>query len=349
MTSSVFAIPTARAVAESAGSRLMDAITAGWLSTAVCVAAKLDIAERLADGPKTPATLAREVGATPDSLARLLRVLAASGIFRELPGGCWDLTPAAALLRRDVPGSLRGLARFCGAAGHYRAWGALEYSVRCGDEAYSHVHDESLWQSLLRDPDLAGDFNEAMTGVSRRFHAGLIAAYDFSQFGTIVDVGGGHGELIFNLLDRYRHVRGVIFDLPAVIEGTKRRIAEHALGDRCSAIAGDFFEAVPERGDAYVLTHVVHDWDDEAAGRILRNVRAAMRADATLILGEHVLAAANLPDFAKLLDLEMLVMTQGGRERTRAEFEGLLRASGFATQRIVDTPSGTKVIEAVPV
>jgi O-methyltransferase domain/Dimerisation domain len=326
---------------------LLQLLAGRWISQAVCVAANLGVADRLADESKHVDELAREVGASPDALQRLLRALASAGVFREVAPRRWGLSPSAALLRGDVPSSLRGLARFLGTSRHYEAWGALEHSVRTGTQAYRHVHGEEFWEAFADSPQFAEAFNESMTSVAQQFYAAIVSAYDFSAFDTLVDVGGGEGELVLRLLERWPRLRATVFDLPDAAAAAGRRIAARGMQDRARAAGGSFFDAIPGGADAYVLTHVIHNWNDELATKILVNVRGAMRDDSVVLLGEQVIAAGNAPDFAKLLDLEMLVLTDGGRERTAGDFERLLSAAGLELRGVVNTASGAKIVEAV--
>jgi O-methyltransferase domain len=274
--------------------------------------------------------------------------LSSFGLVREEGGAdCWELTPAGELLRGDVPGSMRDLARWFAADAHYAAWGALEHSVRTGESAFTAVHGEDCWDYLVRHPDLARAFNLGMSSLARSFHRAILDVYDFSGIGTLVDVGGGQGELMAAILARYPAMRGIVFDLERVMPETRAKLRERELDQRCQAVGGSFFDSVP-RGDAYIMTAILHDWDDERAVAILRNCRAAMNPGGRVLVGDFVLKPSNEPDSGKVIDLEMLVMTGSGRERTEAEFRRLFGEAGLEVTRTVPTPAGHCVVEGVP-
>jgi hypothetical protein len=221
------------------------------------------------------------------------------------------------------------------------------HAVKTGETAFQRVHGESAFDSFAKHPDVGRTFNEAMTDFVAQNIRAVVVAYDFTPLKTIVDVGGGHGSLITAILEASPASRGVVFDLPAVIEGAIREVAVRGMADRCVCIAGDFFQSVPKGGDGYLLASIVHDWDDQASTAILRSCRRAMEDDARLLLVEMVIPPGDAPFFGKLLDLEMLVCF-GGRERTEAEYRELLHAAGFELLRIVPTQAPASIVEARP-
>jgi hypothetical protein len=316
------------------------------------VAAKLDLADLLRDGPRAPADLVAATGTDADALRRLLRALAGFGVFAEDGAGRFGLTPLAEPLCSDAPGgSLRDFAILLGEPESWRAWGALEHSVRTGRPAFEHVFDQPLFDYLAANPGPARLFDAAMASRSAREAAAFVAAYDLSGLtGTVVDVGGGRGTLLAAVLRANPALSGVLFDLPHVAEAAREALAAAGLAARCRIETGDFFERVPAGGEAYLLHKVIHDWDDARAGRILAHCRAAMppRGGGRLLLLEAVVPPGNAPHMAKLLDLSMLVWP-GGRERDEAEYRALLAAAGFALARVVPTASpAVSVVEAVP-
>ena len=314
-----------------------------WVAMALSVAAKLRVADTLAAGPKAVAELAEKTGTHAPSLYRLLRALASVGVFAEDAEGRFCQTPLSEVLRSDVPGSMRAVADYCGADWSWRPWGKLLESVRTGRTAFDDVFGEQAFEYLAKHPAESAVFNEGMTGFSLQESPAVAEAYDFSPFGTVVDVGGGHGHLLCTILKKYPGPRGVVFDAPHVVEGAAPRIAEAGLSDRCRALGGDFFRSVPA-GDAYVMKHIIHDWADDKATTILRNCRAAANPGAKLLLVEMVISPGNEPSPGKLLDLEMLVIASG-KERTEAEYAELLAGAGWKLTRIEATKSATSVIE----
>jgi hypothetical protein len=322
----------------------------GYLTTQLLyVAAKLGLAEALSDGPRTGDDVAAEVGANPGAVHRVMRGLAAEGVLDELPDGRFGLTALGDCLRDGVPGSLRGAILARGDL-YFRAAAGLLDAVREGGAAFDRAYGASLFDYLGQHPDRSRAFQGSMIDRSRREAADVVASYDFGSFGRLVDVGGGTGILLAAILEATPGLRGVLFDRPQVVEQARGQLGATAAADRCDFVAGDFFVSVPDGGDAYLLSRIVHDWNDEAAARILASCRRAMPAGATLLLVEAVLPerARERPEAIRM-DLHMLVLLHG-RERTEAEFERLLATAGFALTRVVPTasPAGIGVIEATP-
>jgi hypothetical protein len=333
--------------AASASMALLQLASGSWIGQAVHVAARLGIADQLEDGPKTPATLAEATGTHAGTLHRLLRALASLGVFAEDAEGRFGLTPLAEGLRTNAPGSLRAYAIMMGEDWHWRAWGELLYSVRTGQPAFEHVFGSHVFSYFGEHPEAARVFDAAMTSRTRQEIATMTAAYDWPASGTIVDIGGGQGALLAAILARTPGARGVLFDLPRVIAVARETIEGAGLADRCALAAGDFFEQVPPGGDLYLLKRVVHDWDDERASTILRNCRAAMGERSRLLVIEHVLPPGNAPSWGKLIDLQMLILTPGGRERDEAAFRELLALAGLRVERIIPAGPTASLIEAV--
>ncbi|QEL17119.1 acetylserotonin O-methyltransferase [Limnoglobus roseus] len=316
-----------------------------WVAMALSVAAKLRLADALAAGPRAVADLAAETNTHAPSLYRLLRALASAGVFAEDADGRFRQTPLSAVLRTGVPGSMRAVADYCGADWSWRPWGQLMETVRTGATAFDAVFGEPVFDHLAKRPAESAVFNEGMTGFSTQAAPAVAASYDFSPFGTIVDVGGGHGHLLCTILARRHSPRGVVFDAPHVAAGAGPAIAAAGLSGRCRAEGGDFFAAVPA-GDAYVLKHIIHDWPDDKAATILRNCRATANAGAKLVLVEIVIPPGNDPSPGKWLDLEMLAIASG-KERTEKEYAALLTAAGWRLARVVSTGAPVSVIEGV--
>jgi hypothetical protein len=326
---------------------VLDRLIVGhWVAQAIAVVAELGVADRLADGPRSVEDLAAELGADAGALHRVLRALASEGVFTEVEPRRFGLTPIARLLRSDVPGSLRAVARLTNDL-DWSAWRRLDHSVRTGQPAFPVVHGTEPFAYLAAHPEAGATFDEAMTGLTAKNAAPVVDAYDFSPFATIVDVGGGHGAFLTAILRAHPRARGILADLPLVVEGARARIAAAGLAERCACVPTDMFEAVPPGGDAYILSSVIHDWDEARSQRILTNCRRAMGDDARLLLVEMIIPEGDAPAVGKWLDLEMLVCF-GGRERTEAEYRMLLAATGFELTRVVATSTPASVIEARP-
>ena len=321
-------------------------LTSGyWVSQAIYVVAKLGIADLLKDGSKSCEELAKATGTHTQSLSRVMRALASVGVFIEIDAGRFGLTPLAGPLQTGVHDSMRAWAIMLGEES-YRAWGELLYSVKTGEPAFDHVYEMRRFEYLGQHPEAADVFNTAMTALFGRVHAAVVKAYPFSGFTKVVDVGGGNGFLITLILKANPQVTGVLFETPAVIQDAKNHIEAAGLAARCDTVAGDFFESIPGGGDAHLLGHVIQSFDDDRSVTILRNCRRAMAKQGKLLLVEPVIAPGNVPSFAKLLDLHMLVVT-GGRQRTEAEYRTLLGAAGLLLTNVLLTESEESVIEGV--
>jgi hypothetical protein len=315
------------------------------LSSALFEVANAGVADHLASGPRSVAELARATATHEDALYRLLRALASVGIFAETAPRTFALTPPAELLQTNHPRSVRNMMVFIPDPFHLRVYADLGESLRTGRPAGEKTVGMPVFEYFAKHRDYSEVFNRAMTNLSAAIVPAAIEAYDFSRIGVLVDVAGGHGELLIKVLEAHPAMRGVLMDLDHVIEGATTRIAASGLDGRLQAVAGDFFQAVPPGGDAYVMKHIIHDWDDEHAVRILRNIRTAIgHTDGRLILLESVIQAGNAPDFAKIMDLEMMTLP-GGRERTADEFAELFTRAGFELTSITRTKGPTCVIE----
>jgi O-methyltransferase/methyltransferase family protein len=329
------------------GQELRDLLMGFVVSRALQVAAELELADALADGPKDCAYLAETLRVQPAMIFRLLRALASRGVFEERPDGRFANTAISDCLRRNAPKSLHGLALMYGDAPMWRAWEALLHSLRTGEPAFWHVHGVRPWDFLAAHEASARRFDDAMLSSSGIVNEAIVAAYDWKGLGTLVDVAGGAGGTIAALLEATPTLTGVLFDLPHVIERAREYLIQRGVAARCKTVAGSFFDAVPAGADAYFMKHIIHDWSDQDCLRILSNCRAAMGDHARLIICERVIPTGNEPHYGKLVDLVMLVMTQGGRERTETEYRELLRAAGFRLARIVATQSEFCLLEAV--
>jgi O-methyltransferase/methyltransferase family protein len=311
---------------------------------AIHVAAKLAVPDLLAGGPKGVAELADGTKTDGASLGRLLRALSSLGIFAEDSPGHYRQTPLSDTLRSDHPQSIRRWAMMLGARFVWEPCGALHETIRTGRPAFEVVYRAPFFKYLAERPDDAAVFNAAMSSLPAYITA-LVEAYDFSRFELIVDVGGGHGAKLLAILSANARLRGVLYDLPSVVEGAVA-LGRSTVGDRCEIVGGDFFEGVPARADGYLLSGIIHDWNDEAALRILKNCRRAIRPDGRLLLVETVLSPSSDPSRA-LMDVLMMVLT-GGRERTQEELGSLLGEAGFSLPQVIPT-AGASILESRPV
>ena len=332
----------------SPAAAVLQVISGFWSARAVYAAAKLGIADLIQDGPKTAEELAVRTGTHAPSLYRLLRALASIGWLIEDDNARFGPTLITAGIQSGAPGSLRNLAITELGQEHYPAWEDLLFSLETGEIAFDHVFGMPNWQYWAGHPEHAQIFNQAMSEVTAIMEPAVLDAYDFSGFSKIVDIGGGRGTLIASILRENPKARGVVLDLPHVIELGRHHVQDHALSHRCDLVAGDFFEHVPEGGDAYILKWVLHDWNDERSISLLKNCRRAMLPAAKLCVIEAVIPSGNEPFLHKFMDLNMLVMT-GGRERTESEYRTLFEAAGFHLNRIASTSLEIAVLEGVPV
>ncbi len=305
------------------------------VSQAIHVAATLGIADLIAEGSRTSDELAAATGTHQPTLYRLLRALASVEVLHELDGRRFELAPLGQSLRSTAPNSIAGWAAFVGRPYYWQAWSGLLHSVRTGENAFRHVHGTDVWTYRSIRPDESAAFDLAMTSLSRRSSAALLAAYDFGDFRTIIDVGGGNGGLLAAVLTAHPDIQGVLFDQPHVVARAAPLLERAGVTNRCRTVGGNFFEAVPKGAEAYVLRAVIHDWDDEASIRILTVVKQALAENGRVLIVERVVAPANEGRDAKFSDLNMLV-GPGGRERTREEFAALLESSGLRLERVLD-------------
>jgi hypothetical protein len=310
---------------------------------AIHVAARLGVAELLAGGPKTAAELAEATKTDAVSLGRLLRALSSLGIFTEDTSGRYQQTPLSDTLRKEHPHSIRKWAMMLGARFVWEPCDELHESIRTGRPAFELVYRAPFFKYLAEHPEDAAVFNAAMSSLPAYIEA-FVASYDFSSFERIVDVGGGHGAKLLAILSANPRLHGVLFDLPSVVEGALA-LRSGGVDNRCEIVGGDFFEGVPPGADGYLLSGIVHDWDDEAALKILRNCRRAIRPDGRLLLVETILSPSSDPSRA-LMDVLMMILT-GGRERTEEEFRSLLREGGFSLAQVIPTP-GASILESRP-
>jgi hypothetical protein len=318
-----------------------------WVSHLIYVAAKLELADRLKDGPRTVEELATAAEVQAPALYRFLRALASVGVFAETKDKRFRLTPLAATLQKGVHGSLYAAALIFGEKYQEDARAQLLHGLKTGEMPFLKAHGVPPFEYLENHPEHLKVFGEAMTSVSSMENPAIAAAYKFTGTRTLVDVGGGNGSLLSTILKANPKLKGVLFDQPSVITRAKqdRHVKAKGIVERCTLESGDFFEAVPKGSDAYIMKRVLHDWDDEGCTKILANCRAAMSERGRVLVAESVIRPGNDPDRGKLLDMQMLIM--GGRERTKQEFAAVFRAAGLKLTRVVPTKCPLSIVEGV--
>ncbi|NET33807.1 MAG: methyltransferase [Cyanothece sp. SIO1E1] len=323
-------------------------ITGMWVTQSIYVAASLKIADLLSDGTKHVDELAQAAGAQVNHLYRVLRMLASVDIFTEIEPGQFKLTEMAEYLRSDIPGSLRALSMTVSDEWQWSCFGDILHVVQTGQPAMQHLYQVSnTFEYLTHNPESGSIFDDAMTGWANNIHTASVGAYDFSDINMIVDIAGGHGTLIASILTANKHLRGILFDLPQVVAGAGDVLAQAGVDSRCEIVGGSFFEAVPSGGDAYIMSHILHDWSDDDCIKMLKNIRQSITTNGKLLLVEMIIPPNNQPHFGKLLDITMMTIFFGGQERTQEEYQTLLQTAGFRLTRIVPTLAPVSVIEAI--
>jgi len=332
---------------------------AAWLamayrgSQAVISATKLGVPDVLGKGAMTSGEVAQATGTKPEMMHRLLRALAAFEVVSDLGDGKFELTAVGDCLRADAADSLRPLVLMWGSDSSWQACGKLAECVKTGQNAYRILHGlDNLFPYLDKDPEQARIFDAGQSAGSALVGAVAAQAYDFTGIGRVVDVGGGQGKVLASILKAHPDVRGTLFDLPRVAEGAAANLASEGVADRCEAVGGDMFKAVPAGGDLYLLSHVIHDWGDADATRVLQSCRRAMRPEAKLVILDRVMPERIEPSPGVqahvLSDLTMMIAHGSARERTAREFETLLDAAGLRLARVVPTRTPVSLVEAVP-
>ncbi len=329
-------------MSENLHEQLAHLLSGYWYTQTIYVAAKLGLAELLRDGPRSAEELATATGTNPRALYRLLRALASIGLFAE-EAGRFALTPLGECLHDPSTKAMATMRGEC----QYRAWGELLYSVQTGRPAFEKVYGKPIFDYFAENPETGRLFDQAMTGVHGRETEAMLEAYDFTGMGTLADIGGGNGSVVTALLEKYPAMNGILFDLPGVVARAKANLEAAGLIGRCQVMAGNFFAAVPAGADAYLLRHIIHDWDDDKCVAILRNCRRAMGPGGRLLLVEGVVPPGNEPSVSKFFDLAMLVLP-GGMERTQEEYRQLFAAAGFRLTRVVPTRTWVSVLEGEP-
>jgi len=322
--------------------------TAYWASQMLLVAARLEVADRLADGAKRSSELANELGLNASAFNRYLRSLAGMGVLTEVESQTFALTPLGKALKKDAPGSAYATIMTLTGDLCTKSWGELLYSLQTGKTGMEKVFGQPLFDYLSERPIEASLFSETMVGFHGAEPPAVAEAYDFGGLGSVVDVGGATGNMLVHILQRHEGPNGVLFDLPHVVTDAPAFLDAHGMGERVSIESGSFFDAVPAGHDAYILSHILHDWDEDQCLTILRNCRNAIAPDGRLLIVEMVLPEGDTPHPGKMLDMMMLV-GPGGQERTPTEYSALLGKADFEMTRVVPTNSDVSIVEATPI
>ena len=346
-TATLEAPTTAQTAVPTPAEKLFKYIETFWAGRTIYIAAKIGLADHLADGPRTVEHLAAATKTHAASLYRICRALAGVEVLRETAPRTFELTEFGNALRTNVDGSLRASAIVELGDDHYAAWENLLHSVKTGETAFDAKFKMPIWKFYETHPENGSNFDRCMVELTGAIHQAILEAYDFSPFRHLTDVGGGHGALVAAILNEYPDLRGTVFDQPYVADGARKTFAENNLRQRTAAVGGDFFESVPAGADLYTMKFIIHDWDDARCVRILKNIRKGIVENGKLLIFDTVVPEGNEPHFGKFFDLNMLVMT-GGQERTEKEFAALLRQGGFHLARVVPTESVISLVEAVP-
>ncbi len=334
------------AIAVPPHAQLIQMSSGYWVSKVIYAAAKLGLADHLAAAPQTAAELAGPTHTHAPSLHRLMRTLASLGLLTENAEQRFALTPLGAALRSGAPGSARASVLAFGSPWMVNAFEQIMYSLETGGVGFDKAFGMPFFNYLGQQPEAASLFSETMVSFHGAEPAAVAAAYDFSGYETVVDVGGATGNMLAAILNRYPEPHGLLFDLPHVVVDAPALLKQHGVEQRVSIEAGDFFKTVPAGGDVYLLSHIIHDWSEAQCLSILDNCRTAMQPNSRLLIVEMVLPTGDTPHPGKMLDMVMLLVA-GGQERTEAEYAALLAKAGFRMVRVVPTESAVSVVEAV--
>ena len=322
--------------------QMMLFIVGKWISKPIYAAAELRIADMLVGGPKSITELAQASQSHAPSLYRMMRALASVGIFSETEGKRFELTPMAENLKE---GAMRPFALMFNSEYSDKAWEYFLDSVKTGDSAFEKAHGMPIFDWLERNPQVAKVFNEANAYKAANSHRAIVDVYDFSGINTLTDVGGGIGALMTEILISNPSMKGIVADIPSVIQEARKYTQSRGVANRCETVECDFFQKIPTGSDCYLLSHVLHDWSSDQCKIILENCHKAMKPESKLLVVEIVVPPGNEPSISKLLDLEMLV--NGGQERTEQEYRTLLELSGFRLSRIMATKESVSLIEGI--
>jgi hypothetical protein len=324
----------------------MQLLTGAHITGAIACLAQMGIPDLVEGGPKSAEQLAKQIGAQPQALYRLMRATASVGVLSEGPDGKFSETPLSAVLRSNGNPSLRAFAIMGGREWHGRGWSELEYCVRTGKQALDKIYGMPIFEYFRRNAEEGQMFHDSMTALSTIDGPAVAAAYSFDEIHSIVDVGGGHGLLLATILKRNPGMKGILYDVPHVVEGAKDGPLKPVM-ERCTLASGDMFSSVPAGADAYIMKHIIHDWPDDLCVKILKACRKGVNAGGKLLVVDHVIQPGNDFSPGKFLDLQMLIFP-GGCERTEKQFRDLFAAAGWRLTRILPTAAVESIVEGVP-
>lgn len=323
--------------------KMMKIISTKWLAKPIYVAAELGIADLLTEGPKSIEEIAEKTETYTPYLYRLMRTLASFGIFKQRKDKTFMLNSMAECLKTEV---MRSIVLMFHSDWHDKAWNKLLQSIRTGKTAFDMAHGMSAFEWFKKNPEQAKVFNEANAVKAKRSHRAIVDLYNFKKTETVIDIGGGYGALLFEILKVNPHLKGIIADLPYVLKSTEQIIKKQKFNNRCTTIDCDFFQKIPAEGDLYIMSHILHDWDDQQCQVILKNCNKAMKKYTKLLIIEMIVPKKNKPSITQLLDIEVMVMG-GGKERTKAEFNKLLNSTGFSLNKIISTKENIFIMECI--
>ena len=334
--------------AAAAAARLMDMTVAHWAGELLLQAAEMRLADKFDQKARSADALAREYEMHPRAFARFLRSLAGLGLLQSAGSGEYRLTELGEAMKTGAPGAARSAVIALIGGMVKPAWAVLDNALETGEPAFETAHGMGLFKFLEANPGMAQLFSETMVGFHGREPPAVAEAYDFSGIDMLVDVGGASGNMLGHILSRHKRTRGVLFDLPHVVTDAPQLLETFGVRDRVDIKTGSFFDSVPAGADAYLLSHIIHDWDEQEIARILGHIRGAIRPDGRLLIVEMVLPEGDEPHLGKMLDM-MMLLVPGGEERTASEYAELVARSGFQVERVVPTTSAVSVVEARPV
>jgi O-methyltransferase domain len=329
--------PTAQMV------EFLDGLVMAYMLHAI---AEIGVADQVTDGPLEVEKLAERTGTNADALYRVLRAVASKGVFTEVSPRTFGLTPLAATLRSDVDDSMRDAFRMQGQPSMREAYAAIGHSMRTGKPAFEHVHGTTLYSYLAERPELSKLFSSSMGNAARQMQRPAIDAYDLSDVRRLIDIGGAHGHLVAAVLSRYPEMRGVVFDLPHVVPGAADVLAEAGVADRAELVSGDYLQAVPAQGDAYTVSHVLHQLSDAEAVTVLTNIRKVMAPVSRVLVIDPVIPEGDLPHPGKFMDIRMLMLSRG-RDRTEPELTELFERAGLRHVETVAPSAPSSVVVAM--
>ena len=334
---------------EAPTQRLMQMLSGFWIAKSACLAVQLNIPDLIGDGIVSVQKLAEQVQVDEKALYRMLRALTCAGVLEEVSPRCFSNTEMSHCLREDSPQSMKALFQLTGEDWKWKSWGQLDKIIRQGkfvlDDVYGY---QSIFEYFAAEPERGAIFDEAMSRHAMVVHAASMDVYNFANAKKVIDVGGGEGTFLTELLSRYSEMTGVLFDQKHIVEKAHRNFAAAGVEHRVSLEAGNFFKKVPEGGDVYIFGMIMHNWGDEDCIRILSNVRQVLKPSGKVVLLEYVIPEGNEPHFAKILDMEMLITYREGRERTEKEFREIFEAAGLTLTGIIPTFCGSSIVEGVP-